>query len=99
MGYGIKLIETIVIPELYATEHIAMEDKRALVKLYSPVINWEWYIIESDGKDLCFGLVKGYETEFGYFSIKELAGIRTVDGYAVKQDLVFKPCNVAELLK
>ena len=41
MSATIRLIEKINIPKLDATEHIAMEDKVACVKLYSPVNNWE----------------------------------------------------------
>lgn len=95
----IRLIEKIEIPKLYATEHIAMEDKIARVKLYSPVMGWEWYIIETDDGNYCFGLVKGYETEFGYFTVSELMELRTVDGYAVYQDYDFVACSVKELLK
>ena len=29
---------------------------------------------EFDGEDLCFGLVEGFEVEFGYFSKSELEG-------------------------
>lgn len=99
MNARLKLIENTDIPQLYATEHIAMEDKIACRKLYSPVINWTWYVIEFDGIDQCFGLVKGFETEFGYFSLTELSGIRTVDGYHVMADEDFTPCRIAELLK
>ena len=38
----------------------------ARVKLFSPYIGWRWYITEWEAETgLCFGLVEGFETEFG----------------------------------
>jgi hypothetical protein len=44
-----------IIPDLYATEPV--RDPLAVVKLFHPLSNWTWYIVESDG-DCCFGLVE-----------------------------------------
>ena len=60
------------IPDLYATEH----DKDPMVQavLFHPRSVWRWFVTEFDGEDLCFGLVEGFEVEFGYFSKSELEG-------------------------
>jgi hypothetical protein len=33
---------------------------------------WEYYVCECDSKGNAFGLVCGFETELGYFSINEI---------------------------
>ena len=82
-----------VIPDLYATEHV--QDPLAVVKLFHPLSNWTWYIVESDG-DRCFGLVDGFEMEMGYFSLDELRSIEVL-GLHVERDLYFKPTPISEL--
>ena len=82
-----------VIPDLYATEHV--QDPLAVVKLFHPLSNWTWYIVESDG-DRCFGLVDGFEMEMGYFSLDELRSIEVL-GLRVERDLYFKPTPIHEL--
>ena len=61
-----------VLPKLYATENIKLEEKVLQVKYRSINSNWEWYLIEYDKeKKLAFGYVIGQEKEFGYFSLDE----------------------------
>lgn len=88
-----KLAKTI--PALYATEDIECEDKLAMVKLFHPYTNWTWYIIEYDGQDLCFGYVVGLVSEYGYFSLAEIAAIGAIQ---VERDRYFTPTRMAELL-
>lgn len=80
------------IPKLYETETKDIHDKVALVKLYAPGTYWEWYVVEYDREDICFGLVKGHEVEFGYFSIKELESIE--NPHKVVRDEGFEPTAV-----
>lgn len=43
------------------------------VKFFCPWNNWTWYAIEYDKENReFFGLVVGFETELGYFSLDEL---------------------------
>ena len=86
------------LPPLYSTEDVALEDKMAVVKFFHPASSWTWYAIEYDGQDLFFGLVCGHETEFGYFSLKELAGIGK-DGTTlpVERDLHFDPTKISKI--
>lgn len=56
--------------------------------------DWDWYVIETDEpgeQKQCFGLVKGFEVELGYFSIADL--IKS----GVEVDLHFKPMPVDAL--
>lgn len=77
------------LPPLYTTEHEPLAT--AVVKYFTPWTNWTWYGVEFDGQDLFFGLVEGFEREWGYFSLKELEGIRGPGGLRIERDLCFVP--------
>ena len=88
------------IPALYANENVEDHDAVvARVKLFSPYNGWRWYITEWKAETgLCFGLVEGFETELGYFSLDELAEV-TVFGQvpAVERDLYWEPQTLGEI--
>lgn len=66
--------ESVHLPTLYATEGQG-KTPRALVHLMHPVTDWHWYILErGTGEDaaLVFGLVVGFEIEYGYADLREL---------------------------
>jgi hypothetical protein len=82
------------IPRLYATEKEA--DPLVRVKFFTPDSSWTWYVTEYDpGQRLCFGLVIGFETEFGYFSLEEMEAVRGPLGLPIERDLYFRPCPVS----
>lgn len=86
------------IPKLYETEETPHEDKTVYVKYFSPYSGWSWYVVEFDGVDMCFGLVKGFEIEYGYFSLTELAGVTVFNGVpAIERDLSFTPKPLKEI--
>ncbi len=85
------------IPKFYETEGIELEDKLIYTKLFTPWTNWTWYIIEFDGDDQCFGFVEGLDAEFGYFSLKELAGIEGPFGLRVERDRYFELRTFGEI--
>ena len=88
------------IPALYENEHVTDYDSvLAPAKLFSPYGNWTWFITEWDAETgTCFGLVQGFETELGYFSLNELAEA-TVFGCvpAVERDLYWQPTTIGEI--
>ena len=88
------------LPALYANENVEDHDAVvARVKLFSPYNGWRWYITEWEAETgLCFGLVEGFETELGYFSLDELAEV-TVFGQvpAVERDLYWEPQTLGEI--
>ena len=53
-------------------ETAGQEDPSAQVKFFYPDFDWTWYGIEFDGEDLFYGLVTGFEKEFGAFRLSEL---------------------------
>lgn len=85
------------VPELYTTEDVPLSEKVAHVKLFHPAVSWTWYVMEYDGQDTCFGLVVGQETEFGYFSLRELSEVE-VYGLHVERDAYFRPTQVQDLV-
>ena len=88
------------IPALYANDGADDPDAVvARVKLFSPYTGWRWFITEWDAKTgLCFGLVEGFETELGYFSLDELAEATVLGGVpAVERDLYWKPTTLGEI--
>lgn len=85
------------LPKLYDTEHEPLEEKIAVAKFFHPASNWTWYAVEFDGEDLCWGLVCGHETEFGYFSISELNKPLGSLWLPVERDLFFRPTRVKDL--
>ncbi len=88
------------IPALYANEQVAnFDDVLAVVKLFSPYSNWTWYATEWDAETgTCFGLVEGFETEIGYFSLDELADATVFgDVPAVERDLYWEPKTIGEI--
>ena len=62
------------VPELYSQEDIDLEDKVVHAAYIIPFrSNWTWYMTEYDrSTGDAFGLVVGFEPEWGYFNIEEL---------------------------
>lgn len=79
------------LPKLGATDGQGMK-AIAYVKFFAPGF-WTWYATQFDGEDTFFGLVRGFEYELGYFSLKELKSIR---GLGVERDMYFKPATLEE---
>ncbi len=78
------------LPSLGSQEEVGL-DAAAVVKFFTPAGSWTWYASEFDGEDIFFGLVIGFEVEFGYFSLSELQSVRGPLGLPIERDLHFKP--------
>jgi hypothetical protein len=87
------------LPPLYATEATPLEEKIAQVKFFTPDSSWTWYAVEFDGKDIFWGLVQGFEEEFGPFSLSELESVRGKLGLPVERDKCFEPTPLKALMK
>jgi len=87
-----------VLPKLYATENIKLEEKILQVRNRSINSNWEWYLIEYDkDKKLAFGYVIGVEDrEFGYFSLEEFQEVNE-EKIEIVRDTEFKVIKFKEL--
>ncbi|MFZ5596754.1 MAG: DUF2958 domain-containing protein [Bacillota bacterium] len=70
------------------------------MRFFSPYNGWTWYRVEYDKEEkLFFGLVVGFEKEWGYFSLEELESARGMGGRLplVERDLHFKPNTIMAL--
>lgn len=88
------------IPALGSSENVEeIDDVVAHVKLFSPYSNWTWYVTEWEAETgLCFGLVEGFETEWGYFGLPELAEAKVFGGVpAIERDLYWEPKTIGEI--
>ena len=83
------------LPKLGETDGQGMK-AIAYVKFFHPCSQWTWYATEYDGEDRFFGLVRGFEDELGYFSLKELKSVRDKVGLGIERDLHFKPASLEE---
>ena len=83
------------LPHLYSTKRTF--DPVAHAKFFTPWTNWTWHVTEFDGEDTFFGLVVGFEKEFGYFSLSELESIRGPRSLKIERDLDFTPTRLNEL--
>ena len=76
-------------PQVYGTEEVSNGEKVVIAKFFQPWGSWTWYAVEFDGEDQFFGLVDGFELEWGYFSLSELESIRGPGGLGIERDLYF----------
>ena len=76
----------------------APEEAMALVKLFDPTGSWTWYIASYNREDrTCFGLVDGFELEYGYISMAELVEFRGLMGLPLERDIHWTPKPLKEI--
>ena len=86
------------LPPLYNSEENPEKEAIAVVKFFSPYSQWTWYAVEFDGDDTFWGLVDGFEMEYGYFSYSELEAVTVFGGVpAVERDCHWSPRPVKEI--
>ena len=65
------------------------EEAICVVEFFDPTGSWTWYATEFDGKDTFFGLVDGFELEWGSFSLSELKSVKGPLGLGIERDRYF----------
>lgn len=68
-------------------------DPIVYVKFFFPASGWTWFVTEGEAETedfLFFGHVIGFESEWGYFTLRELEEVE-VSGLRVERDLFFEP--------
>lgn len=90
------------LPALYSQENET--DPMVYSKFFDPVGSWTWYATEGeeqDGDFLFFGLVIGFESELGYFTLNELKTAKEnasgIQAMPIERDLYFTPCRLSEV--
>ena len=76
-------------PPIGGTEGVPVQEKVVIAKFFDPSGSWTWYAVEYDGEDQFFGLVDGFEPEWGYYSLSELQSIKGRFGLGIESDLYF----------
>lgn len=72
---------------------------KVLAKFFTPDSSWTWYATEFDEEHgEFFGLVQGFETELGYFSLDELEKAKGPMGLKIERDLHFKEMTLGDLM-
>ena len=93
-----------MIPALYATDGVPLENKTVVAKFFDPSGRSTWYVFEGsrEGADIqFFGFVKSALgpdcDEMGYFSLRELQSLRGRLGLRMERDAYFQPTRFADL--
>lgn len=82
------------------SETATTDDRVPVVKLFTPMSSWTWYILEWDEETgECYGLVQGFAQEFGYFNLDDLAEVRAgnLPIMAVERDCYWTPQTIEEI--
>jgi hypothetical protein len=75
-------------------------DAIARVKLFDPNGGWTWYVAGYDPETrIAWGLVDGFEQEYGSIDMAELVTVRGALGLPVERDLYWQPRPLAECLR
>src|SRR2546427_3866978 len=87
------------LPPLYSQEHL--KDPVVHLKFFTPDSNWTWFATEGSPEEddfIFFGYVIGFEKEWGYFSLSELASARGPMGLPIERDLYFNAGPFSEVI-
>ena len=79
------------LPALEDVRDKPISELTAAVKFFYPDFGWTWYGVAWDGEDIFFGLVDGFEAEFGNWSLTELLETRGKLGCTIERDRYFDP--------
>tara|TARA_R100000808_G_C2103583_1_gene119895 strand:- start:268 stop:585 length:318 start_codon:yes stop_codon:yes gene_type:complete len=86
----------------YEENDIDTKDAKIIVKFFGGG-QWTWWAIEGekleDGDIRFFGLVQGFEKEFGYFTLRELEGLKFPPfGLGVERDKYFSNKTIKDVI-
>lgn len=74
-------------------------DAIARVKLFDPNSSWTWYLAGYDPDTrIAWGLVDGFDHEYGSIDMAELTAVRGRLGLPVERDLYWQPRRLTECL-
>lgn len=80
------------LPRLYDTEDTLTDEMVIRIRYYDVNSSWEWLLIEYEPESkTAFGYVKGFENEWGYFSLEEMQSIPSI-----VRDENFQPIRFGE---
>jgi Protein of unknown function (DUF2958) len=85
------------LPTYEAIAETPLEQLTVQVKFFYPDFDWTWYALAFDGDDIFFGLVDGFEAEYGDFRLSELMETRGKLGCTIERDRYFTPQPVGPI--
>lgn len=85
------------LPKLYEVEQ--QKDPLVQCHYFLPMTQWNWFVLEFDGKNEFFGYVTGECPELGYFTLDELRTLKGPFGMQVERDLYFSPVPLSKIKK
>jgi hypothetical protein len=95
----VKLLTKEIARKLPGLNESVAGKQMAVVKFFTPWTDWTWYGIEYDPKTQTFwGVVDGFEKEYGYFNLGELERVTGPHGLQIERDMYFTPTPIAELM-
>ena len=95
-------LQLLKLPKLYSTEKMPLEEK--VIHMHFFLGSCDWYAAEYDPNErIFFGyaiLNKDLDNaEWGYFSLYELAKVKTSSGVEIDRDLHWKPTKAIKIEK
>jgi hypothetical protein len=90
------------LPALYswANEGSSDTDGVFVCKFFDPCGSWTWYVMEGseeeNGDWRFYGLVDGFEKEWGYFMLSDLEKVKGPLGLGIERDVYFQDEEVAK---
>ena len=73
-------------------EQEGSDDPIVYAKFFFPASGWAWFVTEGEAQDddfLFYGHVIGFDSEWGYFTLRELEEVEVV-GLRIERDLYFE---------
>ena len=73
-------------------EQEGSDDPIVYAKFFFPASGWTWFVTEGEARDddfLFYGHVIGFDSEWGYFTLRELEEVEVV-GLRIERDLYFE---------
>lgn len=90
-----------MIPQYVGDKSRDHESDVLWARFFDPHSGSEWFVLEFDGKDRCFGLLKvvNCAIQFGDFSLNDLSNYINNIGSGVWYDPAFKPRTAMQVLE
>jgi hypothetical protein len=85
------------VPKLYSQRAKGLTAEA--VVMFTASVGWlNWYVVEFDGEDTLYGLIRSHYTALGHFSLKGLERLRDRHGQPVAVEEGFAEAELKDLM-
>lgn len=88
-------------PKFESTSGVPIQEKQVITYYFTPWSNWRWYVVEGERQEngdlMFFGLVHGFEKEWGYFSLSELESVQGPFGMKIERELYSEGMKIKDI--